>query len=132
MIGCGREEAPEEVIPLSEREKAHLRGTRHASLRVTAADALKPLLDTRAALGVSRFDQPIRDLTLVLCDGVSEDDVSRIQNATVDEIFPLDRWTLCKAVKCGGCFTYDGTYLHGAAFLAMPRSRPTGESGSTP
>jgi hypothetical protein len=89
-----------------------------------AADLLKRLLEHRVRLSMTvfnrDFDPVIRELSKIVCHCDDDRYLETLSTAPIETLYPLDRFSECNAVKCGGCFTYNRTYLIGSAFSSIP------------
>jgi hypothetical protein len=115
---CEDREAPSPTI--SDAERARRRAHGHdATTFDTATRALHLLLETRESLRTNDLDAAIRELSVVACSYSTAEELSLSRTTSITDMYPLSQLSRCRAIKCGGCFTYDGTYVYGPAFAAL-------------
>ena len=95
-----------------------------------AQAAVKALLHGRSKVGTNEFDVAIRDVTKILCRGVSDALRSRVLTLSIDQLYPLALQDDCESFVCGGCLLRGGRrVVTGPGF---PEGIPLGDPNGRP
>jgi hypothetical protein len=107
VIGCSKTERDGRELKV-ELPVVHVGHGKSATILVVAAEHLKRMLDDRIKWKTVSFDPAIYELSSIVCSDVPGEERSRLLAMPLELLYPLDRWSRCVVVNCGGCFGAEG------------------------